>query len=53
VSEPLTPSSQTETRLTGDAASGVLEFKTVWFNFAAPPPSPRKRKLEYTRFDMQ
>jgi len=37
-------------RLCGDAASGVLEFKTVWFNFAAPPPSPRKRKLEYTRY---
>lgn len=49
-SEPLTPLSQCEERLTGDAASGVLEFKTVWFNFAAPPPSPRKRKLEYTRF---
>jgi len=49
-SEPMTPLSQTEDRLTGDAASGVLEFKTVWFNFAAPPPSPRKRKLEYTRF---
>jgi len=49
-SEPITPSSHTEDRLTGDAASGVLEFKTVWFNFAAPPPSPRKRKLEYTRY---
>ena len=49
-SEPMTPLSQAEDRLTGDAASGVLEFKTVWFNFAAPPPSPRKRKLEYTRF---
>lgn len=49
-SEPLTPLSQADDRLTGDAASGVLEFKTVWFNFAAPPPSPRKRKLEYTRF---
>lgn len=49
-SEPIALSSQTEERLTGDAASGVLEFKTVWFNFAAPPPSPRKRKLEYTRF---
>lgn len=52
-SEPMTPSSQTEERLTGDAASGVLQFKTVWFNFAAPPPSPRKRKLEYTRFAVQ
>lgn len=37
-------------RLSGDAASGVLHFATVWFNFAAPPPSPRKRKLEYTRY---
>lgn len=36
-------------KLRGDASSCVLEFKTVWFNFAAPPPSPRKRKLEYTR----
>ena len=35
--------------LQGDASSCVLEFKTQWFNFAAPPPSPRKRKLEYTR----
>ena len=52
-SEPMTPSSQTEDRLTGDAASGVLEFRTVWFNFAAPPPSPRKRKLEYTRFALR
>ncbi len=37
------------TDLLGDASSCSLEFKTVWFNFAAPPPSPRKRKLEYTK----
>ena len=36
-------------KLQGDASSCSLEFKTVWFNFAAPPPSPRKRKLEYTK----
>lgn len=35
--------------LQGDASSCVLEFKTVWFNFAAPPPSPKKKKLEFTR----
>lgn len=40
---------QSTEKLRGDASSCVLEFKTVWFNFAAPPPSPRKRKLEYTR----
>ena len=39
----------TAEKLKGDASSCVLEFKTVWFNFAAPPPSPRRRKLEYTR----
>ena len=35
--------------LDGDASSCVLQFKSVWFNFAAPPPSPKKRKLEFTR----
>ena len=35
--------------LHGDASSGVLQVKSVWFNFAAPPPSLRKKKLEYTR----
>lgn len=37
-------------KLRGDASSCVLQFKTVWFNFAAPPPSPQKRRLEYTRW---
>ncbi len=36
--------------LSGDASSVVLEFKGVWFNFAAPPPSPKKKKLEFTRY---
>ena len=36
-------------QLEGDASSCSLEFKTVWFNFAAPPPSPKKKKLEFTR----
>ena len=38
-----------EKDLDGDASSCVLQFKCVWFNFAAPPPSPKKRKLEFTR----
>ena len=41
------PSADNE--LAGDASSGVLKVKSVWFNFAAPPPSPKKKKLEYTR----
>ena len=38
-------------QLQGNASSCVLEFKKVWFNFAAPPPSPKKKKLEFTRLD--
>ncbi len=38
-----------EQDLDGDASSCELQFKGVWFNFAAPPPSPKKRKLEFTR----
>ncbi len=36
--------------LQGDASSFTLEFSGVWFNFAAPPPSPKKKKLEYTKY---
>ena len=33
--------------LEGNASSGVLQFHTVWFNFAAPPS--KKRNTESTR----
>ena len=33
----------------GDASSGMLNLKTVWFNFAAPPPLPIKRKADFTK----
>jgi hypothetical protein len=36
--------------LEGDASSCVLEFKMSWFNFAAPPPMPNKRKVDFTRY---
>ena len=39
---------ETET-LEGDASSGMLNLKTVWFNFAAPPPLPIKRKADFTK----
>ena len=35
------------TPLEGNASSGVLQFQTVWFNFAAPPS--KKRNTESTR----
>lgn len=35
--------------LVGDASSGVLHLKTIWFNFAAPPPLPIKRKADFTK----
>ncbi|XP_054723573.1 bridge-like lipid transfer protein family member 1, partial [Uloborus diversus] len=37
--------------LKGDAASFIIELKTVWFNFAAPPRTPNTRKIDFTRLD--
>ncbi|XP_052791422.1 bridge-like lipid transfer protein family member 1 isoform X3 [Mya arenaria] len=37
--------------LEGDASSGMLNVKTIWFNFAAPPPLPIKRKADFTKYD--
>jgi hypothetical protein len=52
-----TPEQKPETRLEplnkdhANTSSCVLELKTVWFNFAAPPRSPITRKIDYTRLD--
>ncbi|GAB6024106.1 hypothetical protein CHUAL_008817 [Chamberlinius hualienensis] len=35
----------------GDITSIVLELKSFWFNFAAPPHSPKAEKPIYTRLD--
>lgn len=35
----------------GKTSSGFIEFKTVWFNFAAPPHVPITRKIDYSRLD--
>jgi hypothetical protein len=35
--------------LKGDASSGVLEIKTIWLNFAAPPPISIKSKVDFTK----
>lgn len=33
----------------GRTSSCVIDFKTVWFNFAAPPRAPITRKIDFTR----
>lgn len=35
----------------GNISSCVIDLKSVWFNFAAPPRAPITRKLDYTRLD--
>ncbi|KAL8603413.1 hypothetical protein ACOMHN_053080 [Nucella lapillus] len=35
--------------LKGDASTGILKLKTVWFHFAAPPPISIKKKVDFTR----
>lgn len=35
----------------GNTSSCIIELKTVWFNFAAPPRTPITRKIDYTRLD--
>ena len=32
-------------------ASGSIEFKSSWFNFAAPPKTPIGRKIDFTKLD--
>ncbi|XP_069959318.1 bridge-like lipid transfer protein family member 1 isoform X14 [Cherax quadricarinatus] len=34
-----------------DITSFVVELRTVWFNFAAPPHTPITKKIDYTRLD--
>lgn len=57
---PPTASNEKETKTTvaatasnnnGRASSCVIDLKTVWFNFAAPPSVPITRKIDYTRLD--
>ena len=38
--------------LKGDASTGVLKLKTIWFNFAAPPPISIKKKMDFTRYTL-
>lgn len=40
-----------QTNDNGKTSSCVIDFKTVWFNFAAPPRAPITRKIDYSRLD--
>lgn len=33
----------------GNTSSCIIELRTVWFNFAAPPRAPITRKIDFTR----
>lgn len=35
----------------GKISSCVIDLKTVWFNFAAPPRTPITKKIDYSRLD--
>ncbi|XP_050361994.1 transmembrane protein KIAA1109 homolog isoform X3 [Nymphalis io] len=35
----------------GNTSSCSIDFKVVWFNFAAPPRTPITKKIDYTRLD--
>ncbi|CAL1545950.1 unnamed protein product, partial [Lymnaea stagnalis] len=49
-SPPHTPVPMPEP-LDGDASNGRLELKTIWFNFASPPPISIHKKVDFTRLD--
>lgn len=51
VSIPSTSGIACKSDLVGDASSGILQLKTVWFNFAAPSPLPLKKKVDFTKYD--
>lgn len=49
---PLAPTASGKgTDNNGRTSSCLIDFKTVWFNFAAPPSVPITRKIDYTRLD--
>ncbi|XP_035828649.1 transmembrane protein KIAA1109 homolog isoform X2 [Aplysia californica] len=45
------PPAPLPTPLDGDASNGRLELKTIWFNFASPPPISIHKKVDFTRLD--
>ncbi|XP_060534290.1 bridge-like lipid transfer protein family member 1 [Cylas formicarius] len=45
------PDKESNAKDNGNVSSCVIEFKVIWFNFAAPPTAPITRKIDYTRLD--
>lgn len=39
-----------ETKPGPASVSCVIQLKTMWYNFAAPPQAPITRKIDYTRY---
>lgn len=40
-----------QTNDNGKVSSCVIDLKTTWFNFAAPPRAPITKKIDYSRLD--
>ncbi|XP_041971055.1 transmembrane protein KIAA1109 homolog isoform X2 [Aricia agestis] len=49
--EPSNDSTVVPVKDNGNTSSCSIDFKIVWFNFAAPPRTPITRKIDYTRLD--
>ena len=49
-SNSIAPPPKTEP-LEGDASNGSLNLKTIWMNFAAPPPISIKKKVDFTWYN--
>lgn len=43
--------SKEQTNDNGKVSSCIIDLKTTWFNFAAPPRAPITKKIDYSRLD--
>jgi len=44
------PKGGTKKGVSSGSVSCVIQFDTMWYNFAAPPQTPITRKIDYTRY---
>lgn len=51
INHPNKQSSHNNTNDNGKVSSCVIDLKTTWFNFAAPPRAPITKKIDYSRLD--
>lgn len=45
------PKEPAQTNDNGKVSSCIIDLKTTWFNFAAPPRAPITKKIDYSRLD--